>query len=142
MSGDVTARVVAAVRGATTEPSSRVAAVRAIQPEELDVFLHRALLIPDGVAPLTTGLAASPGAAAGRIALTADAAMAMADHGHDVIPVRTETSPDDVHGRLASRQGEARNHDARKGNDHRRECRLCHPLILRPSFAHRPVVPA
>jgi pyruvate,orthophosphate dikinase len=47
---------------------------------------------------LATGLAASPGIARGEIVTSADAAVAAADDGRDVILVRTETSPGDVHG--------------------------------------------
>jgi pyruvate,orthophosphate dikinase len=52
----------------------------------------------DGAVALTTGLAASPGLVAGEIATTPDAAIALADAGRSVILVRSETSPDDVHG--------------------------------------------
>jgi pyruvate,orthophosphate dikinase len=48
--------------------------------------------------PLTTGLGASPGVATGVIATTPEAAARVADGGADVILVRAETSPDDVHG--------------------------------------------
>ena len=51
----------------------------------------------DGV-PLAIGLPASPGLAAGEIATTPDAAIALAEAGRSVILVRSETSPDDVHG--------------------------------------------
>jgi pyruvate,orthophosphate dikinase len=47
---------------------------------------------------LAKGLAASPGVMSGEIATSADEAAAMADENRDVILVRTETSPDDVHG--------------------------------------------
>ena len=47
---------------------------------------------------LTTGLPASPGVACGEIQLTPEDAVTAADAGHRVILVRTETSPDDVHG--------------------------------------------
>jgi pyruvate,orthophosphate dikinase len=47
---------------------------------------------------LTTGLPASPGVACGEIVVTPDAAVAAAEAGRDVILVRPETSPDDVHG--------------------------------------------
>ena len=56
----------------------------------------------DAGAALTTGLAASPGVACGEIRLTPEAAVAAADAGRDVILVRAETSPDDVHGMSAS----------------------------------------
>jgi pyruvate,orthophosphate dikinase len=47
---------------------------------------------------LTRGLAASPGVACGEIVLTPEAAVTAADAGQRVILVRSETSPDDVHG--------------------------------------------
>jgi pyruvate,orthophosphate dikinase len=50
------------------------------------------------VAPLTTGLAASPGVASGPIVTSPDAAQAAAEHDRPPILVRAETSPDDVHG--------------------------------------------
>jgi pyruvate,orthophosphate dikinase len=50
------------------------------------------------VEPLTTGLAASPGVASGPIVTDPDAAMASADSGTPAILVRSQTSPDDVHG--------------------------------------------
>ncbi len=48
--------------------------------------------------PLATGLGASPGLASGVIATSPEAAARVADTGVDVILVRAETSPDDVHG--------------------------------------------
>jgi pyruvate,orthophosphate dikinase len=48
------------------------------------------------------GLGASPGAAVGRIYFTADDAAAAAERGEQVVLVRNETSPEDVHGMLAS----------------------------------------
>jgi pyruvate,orthophosphate dikinase len=47
---------------------------------------------------LARGLPASPGAAVGRLAFTADEAVARAGKGEAVILVRRETSPEDVHG--------------------------------------------
>src|SRR5690606_3672715 len=52
---------------------------------------------------LTKGLGASPGAAVGRVYFTADEAEAAWKQGEDVILVRNETSPDDVHGMMASK---------------------------------------
>ncbi|MBN1483318.1 MAG: pyruvate, phosphate dikinase [Chloroflexia bacterium] len=51
---------------------------------------------------LARGLNASPGAASGTVALNADKAEEWGLSGQDVILVRPETSPDDVHGMLAS----------------------------------------
>ena len=53
-------------------------------------------------AAVATGLAASPGLAAGAIVMTPDAAVEAAAAGRSVILVRKETSPDDVHGMAAA----------------------------------------
>lgn len=47
---------------------------------------------------VAVGLAASPGVASGAIATSADEAVAMAEANREVILVRAQTSPDDVHG--------------------------------------------
>ena len=52
--------------------------------------------------PLITGLPASPGTASGEIATTPEAAVEAAAAGRPVILVRSETSPDDVHGMAKS----------------------------------------
>ena len=48
--------------------------------------------------PLVTGLPASPGTASGEIATTPETAVEVAEAGRAVILVRSETSPNDVHG--------------------------------------------
>jgi pyruvate,orthophosphate dikinase len=48
--------------------------------------------------PLTTGLGASPGLGSGEIAIDPSAAAQAAEAGRSVVLVRSETSPDDVHG--------------------------------------------
>ncbi len=78
-------------------------AVRRFRPEQLERLLHPRF---DPAAPrthLADGLGASPGAASGIVAFTADDAEARAAEGHDVILVRPETSPDDLHGLMAAR---------------------------------------
>ncbi len=52
---------------------------------------------------LARGVNASPGAAVGQVVFDADTAVAWAQAGRDVILVRTETNPDDVHGMIAAR---------------------------------------
>jgi pyruvate,orthophosphate dikinase len=77
-------------------------AVRRVDPMALDQLLHPTL---DPDAPrnvLTTGLPASPGAAAGKIVLDADTAEQWAGRGEKVILVRVETSPEDIHGMHAA----------------------------------------
>ncbi|MFU8806363.1 MAG: pyruvate, phosphate dikinase, partial [Bradymonadaceae bacterium] len=53
--------------------------------------------------PLARGLAASPGAAVGRVVMTADEAEELANEGEDVILVRRATSAEDVHGLQSAR---------------------------------------
>ena len=51
---------------------------------------------------ITVGLGASPGGATGKVVFTADEAATQGKLGVNVILVRPETSPDDVHGLIAS----------------------------------------
>jgi pyruvate,orthophosphate dikinase len=55
-----------------------------------------------GLPVVAIGLGASPGLASGAIATTPEAAVRMADAGTAVLLVRSETSPDDVHGMARS----------------------------------------
>ena len=80
---------------------SRNEALERITEEHLDQVLHPQFA-SSGQKVLTKGLAASPGAAVGRVYLTADDAAAAAARGEAVILVRSETSPEDVHGMLAA----------------------------------------
>ncbi len=78
-------------------------AVRRIDPQALEQLLHPAL---DPGAPrelIARGLPASPGAAVGRVALSADEAYDIAAKGEAVILVRAETSPEDIHGMHAAK---------------------------------------
>jgi pyruvate,orthophosphate dikinase len=78
-------------------------AVARVDPAALDQLLHPTL---DPNAPrdvITRGLPASPGAASGAIVFDADTAERRAALGDDVILVRIETSPEDIHGMHAAR---------------------------------------
>ncbi|MGD8973251.1 MAG: pyruvate, phosphate dikinase [Desulfobacterales bacterium] len=88
---------------------TREEAVLRVTPEQVDFFLHPQF---DSEAKksaknsgdmLATGLNVSPGAAVGIVAFDADLAETWAkDDGKQVIMVRPETRPDDVHGMLAA----------------------------------------
>src|SRR5436309_2569493 len=80
---------------------SREEALQRITAEHLDQVLHPQFGESD-YKVLTKGLPASPGAAVGKAYFTADDAADAADRGEKVILVRTETSPEDVHGMAAS----------------------------------------
>jgi len=78
-------------------------AILRVEPGALDQLLHPTL-DPQAVRDVvTTGLPASPGAASGIIAFDADEAERLAALGEDVILVRVETSPEDIHGMHAAR---------------------------------------
>lgn len=78
---------------------SVVAAINSIRPAELCTFFHAGLTPATTAAkPITTGLAASPGAASGEVVLDAGRAIKLTDEGHSVILVRPETNPDDILG--------------------------------------------
>jgi pyruvate,orthophosphate dikinase len=80
---------------------SKAEAVSRITEDHLDSVLHPQFS-GSGYSVWAKGLGASPGAAVGQIYFTADDAAAAADRGEKVILVRSETSPEDVHGMLAS----------------------------------------
>jgi pyruvate, orthophosphate dikinase len=81
---------------------SRDEAVLRVDPAALDQLLHPTI---DSAAEndlIGKGLPASPGAASGEIAFHAEMAEALKAKGRDVILVRAETSPEDVHGMFAA----------------------------------------
>jgi pyruvate, orthophosphate dikinase len=81
----------------------REALRRLVDPGQVRLLLLPRLDRAAAHDPIAHGVAASPGAASGAIALSADAAAARAAAGEDVILVRDETTPDDFHGMAASR---------------------------------------
>jgi pyruvate,orthophosphate dikinase len=77
-------------------------AVLRIDPAKLDEVLHPTIDPKARPQPAGKGLPASPGAAIGRIVFTANAAQDWALKGETVILVRTDTSPEDIHGMKAA----------------------------------------
>src|SRR5215471_12851412 len=80
---------------------SRQEALLRVTEDHLEQVLHPQFASSD-LQVIATGLAASPGAAVGRAYFTADTAAEAAASGQKVILVRSETSPEDVHGMQAS----------------------------------------
>ena len=81
-------------------------AVMRVEPKQLDSLLHPQF---DAAAlkaakPIASGLAASPGAATGKVVFTAEDAKEWAEKGEKVVLVRLETSPEDIEG-MAAAQG-------------------------------------
>ncbi len=77
---------------------SREEAVARIDPGQLDQLLHPMIDPGAKVEIAARGLNASPGAASGAIVLDADTAEERGKAGDDVVLVRWETTPDDIHG--------------------------------------------
>ncbi len=85
---------------------SKEEAVMRVTPEQVDTLLHPQF-DPEAKAKakvIAKGVNASPGAAVGQLAFDADTAEKWAKEEHrDVIMIRPETKPDDVHGMLAAK---------------------------------------
>ncbi len=77
-------------------------AVQRLKPQDLEQLLHKRIDPNFKAKPVTTGLAASPGAASGKAIFDADEAERVGKLGYKVILVREETKPEDIHGFFAS----------------------------------------
>ena len=81
---------------------SRDRALLRIDPEMLEQMLHPRLDPDSTTAPVALGLPASPGAASGKCVFDADLAEKLGNTGEQVILVREETRPEDIHGFFAA----------------------------------------
>jgi pyruvate,orthophosphate dikinase len=82
---------------------TREEAVARVDPQALDQLLHPTLDPTAKRDVLTKGLPASPGAASGAAVFDSDTAEKRAAAGESVILIRTETSPEDIHGMHAAK---------------------------------------
>jgi pyruvate, orthophosphate dikinase len=81
---------------------SKKDAVMRIDPASLDQLLHPTIDPAAKRDVIATGLPASPGAASGEIVFSSDEAAKLQADGRNVILVRVETSPEDIHGMHAA----------------------------------------
>ncbi|WP_099335700.1 pyruvate, phosphate dikinase [Clostridium cadaveris] len=79
-------------------------AILKVEPKQLDSLLHPTFNAKElkSAEVIAKGLPASPGAACGKIAFTAEEAKERSDAGEDVVLVRLETSPEDIEGMIAA----------------------------------------
>ena len=79
-------------------------AILKVEPNQLDSLLHPTFHTDDlkKAVPIAKGLPASPGAACGKIAFTAEEAKERHERGESVVLVRLETSPEDIEGMIAA----------------------------------------
>ncbi|QPK63943.1 pyruvate, phosphate dikinase [Methylomonas sp. LL1] len=81
---------------------SKERALLRINPELLEQLLHPQLTADHGQKPLAQGLPASPGAACGKCVFDADTAVRLGKTGEELILLREETKPEDIHGFFAA----------------------------------------
>ncbi len=83
--------------------SKKVALLR-VEGEQIEKILHKRIDPDAELDKLTQGLNASPGAASGKVVFDTDEAEKRGNEGENIILVRPETTPEDIHG-LAAAQG-------------------------------------
>jgi pyruvate,orthophosphate dikinase len=111
-------------------------ALRRVDAASLDQLFHARIDPTEAYEVAARGLNASPGAAAGAVVFDADTAVAWAEKGCSVVLVRTETTPDDVHGMIAARgvltaRGGATSHAAVVARGMGRPCVAgCEALVI------------
>jgi pyruvate,orthophosphate dikinase len=81
---------------------SKEEAIARVDAVQLDQLLHRRIDPEAKIEVIAKGLPASPGAASGKAVFDSDVAADSAKDGEKVILVRTETTPDDIHGIVAA----------------------------------------
>ncbi|NLU50209.1 MAG: pyruvate, phosphate dikinase [Syntrophomonadaceae bacterium] len=77
---------------------TREEALLRVDPDQLNQLLHRQIDPGATLEVIARGLPASPGAASGKVVFDADEAEKLGSEGEKVILVRSETTPDDIHG--------------------------------------------
>ena len=79
-------------------------AILKVEPKQLDSLLHPTFDAAEmkKATVIAKGLPASPGAACGKVAFTAEEAKERAEKGEKVVLVRLETSPEDIEGMIAA----------------------------------------
>lgn len=77
---------------------TRDEALLRVDPDQINQLLHRQIDPDAKLAVVAKGLPASPGAACGIVVFDADEAEKLGSEGQNVVLVRSETTPDDIHG--------------------------------------------
>jgi len=82
---------------------SREEAIMRVEPQQIQHLMHSRIDPDAPIEPIAKGLPASPGAAKGTVVFDADEAQEIVEKSNaKVILVRTETTPDDIHGMVAA----------------------------------------
>ncbi|MBT4836775.1 MAG: pyruvate, phosphate dikinase [Methylococcales bacterium] len=99
---NATAMVRTSVEMTNEKLISQSQALMRINPAQLEQLLHPQLDPKTKAQPIAIGLPASPGAAYGICTFEADKAVQLNTAGHEVMLVREETKPEDIHGFFAA----------------------------------------
>lgn len=81
---------------------NKTEALQKVEPEQLEQLMHWRVDPDAALDSIARGLPASPGAASGKVVFDANRATELAQDGEKVLLVRPETTPDDIHGIIAS----------------------------------------
>lgn len=116
-------------------------AILLVEPGQLDQLLHRQIDSSAKLNVVATGLPASPGAASGTVVFDADDAEHLGKTGKKVLLVRTETTPDDIHGIITAQgiltsRGGMTSHAAVVARGMGKPC-VCGCEALKIDYTHR-----
>lgn len=78
-------------------------AIMRVDPHQVELLLHPMIDPKANVKPIAKGLPASPGAAFGKVVFDTDEAALRGNNGDEIILVRPETTPEDIHGMVAAK---------------------------------------
>jgi len=82
---------------------SKEEAVMRVNPYQVELLLHPMIDLKANVKVIARGLPASPGAAYGKVVFDTDEAALRGNNGDEILLVRPETTPEDIHGMVAAK---------------------------------------
>jgi len=119
----------------------KASAILMVEPGQLDQLLHRQIDPSIKLDVIAKGLPASPGAASGTVVFDSDEAERLGKTGQKVLLVRTETTPDDIHGIVAAQgiltsRGGMTSHAAVVARGMGKPC-VCGCEAIKMDYAHK-----
>jgi len=78
-------------------------AVMRVDPHQIELLLHPMIDSKANIKVIAKGLPASPGAAFGKVVFDTDEAALRGNNGEEILLVRPETTPEDIHGMVAAK---------------------------------------
>lgn len=82
---------------------SKEEAIMRVDPHQVELLLHPMIDPKANVKVIAKGLPASPGAAYGKVVFDTDEAALRGNNGDEILLVRPETTPEDIHGMVAAK---------------------------------------